>query len=192
MTLKTSNSTETRSWRSGSGTIYPAAPCPESLLDQLAPSEIKVSYPKVSENKECWWMSIKRPRTDYFIAEPRSLVNLLFSVKQSEIWVRDYKSTHPRKFGNHVTVYSKTNAWRAASLRDRNMGENLSPIWPEGHCLNSAKHRPLTAWNHTWAEMRISFRGLLWSFIWHIFQLLILADTTKKLMRWTQLKKRTW
>ena len=72
------------------------------------------------------------------------------------------------------------------------MGENLSPIWPEGHCLNSAKHRPLTAWNHTWAEMRISFRGLLWSFIRHIFQPLILVDTTKKLMRRTQLKKRTW
>ena len=107
MTLKTSNSTEPRSRRSGSGTIYPAAPCPESLLDQLPPSEIKVSSPKVSENKECWWMSIKRPRTDYFIAEPHSLVNLLFSVKQSEIWVRDYKSTHPRKFGNHVTVSAK-------------------------------------------------------------------------------------
>ena len=81
-------------------------------------------------------------------------------------------------------------SWRAASLSDRNMGENLSPIWPEGHCLNSAKHRPLTAWNHTWAEMRISFRGLLWSFIRHIFQPLILADTTKKLMRQTQLKKK--
>ena len=79
--------------------------------------------------------------------------------------------------------------WRAASLSDRNMGENLFPIWPEGHCLNSAKHRPLTAWNHTWAEMRISFRGLLWSFIRHIFQPLILADTTKKLMRRTQLKQ---
>ena len=58
-------------------------------------------------------------------------------------------------------------AWRAASLSDRNMGGNLSPIWQEGHCLNSAKHRPLRAWNHTWAEMRIPFRGLLWSFIWH-------------------------
>ena len=84
---------------------------------------------------------------------------------------------------------SSWNSWRAASLSDRNMGGNLSPIWPEGHCLNSAKHRPLTAWNHTWAEMRISFRGLLWSFIRHIFQPLILADTTKKLMRRTQLKK---
>ena len=55
----------------------------------------------------------------------------------------------------------KTIPWRAASLSDRNMGENLSPIWPGSHCLNSAKHRPLTAWNHTWGEMGISFRDLL-------------------------------
>ena len=54
----------------------------------------------------------------------------------------------------------KPETWRAASFSDRNMGrENLSTIWPKGHCLNSAKHRPLTAWNHTWAEMQISFRN---------------------------------
>ena len=64
-------------------------------------------------------------------------------------------------------------------------------ILPEDHCLNSARHRPLTAWNHTWAEMRISFRDLLWSFIRHSFQRIILADTAIKLMTRTQLKKRT-
>ena len=63
-------------------------------------------------------------------------------------------------------------------------------ILPEDHCLNSARHSPLTAWNHTWAEMRISFRDLLWSFIRHSFQRIILADTAIKLMRRTQLKKR--
>ena len=74
------------------------------------------------------------------------------------------------------------------------MGKNLSPIWPGSHCLNSAKHRPLTAWNHAWGEMKISFRDLLWSFIRHIFQRIILADTTEiiKLMKRTQQKKRTW
>ena len=91
-------------------------------------------------------------------------------------------------------VDTDTVTWRAASPSDRNMGENLSPIWPGNHCLNSAKHRPLTAWNHTWAEIPISFRELLWSFIRHIFQRIILADTTRiiKLIRRTQLKKRTW
>ena len=71
------------------------------------------------------------------------------------------------------------------------MGGNLSPIWPEGNCLNSAEHRPLTSWNHTWVEMWISFRDLLhiWSFIRHIFQRIILADTTIKLTRQTQLKR---
>ena len=71
------------------------------------------------------------------------------------------------------------------------MPATQATILPEDHCLNSARHRPLTAWNHTWAEMRISFRDLLWSFIRHSFQRIILADTAIKLMRRTQLKKRT-
>ena len=42
-------------------------------------------------------------------------------------------------------------------------GPNSS--WPEGHCLNSAKHRP---WKlKTILEMPISSHDLLWSFIQH-------------------------
>ena len=85
---------------------------------------------------------------------------------------------------------------RAASLSDRNMGESLSPIWPGSHCLNSAKHRPLTASNHTWGEMRISFRDLLLKF----YSTYLSTDhfsrhyrnNKAELMRRTQLKKRTW
>ena len=70
------------------------------------------------------------------------------------------------------------------------MEKNLSPIWPGSHCLNSAKHRPLTAWNHTWGILRISYEALFYiSFDGSFF-----AHTTEiiKLMRRTQLKKRTW
>ena len=63
-------------------------------------------------------------------------------------------------------------------------------------CLNSAKHRPLTAWNHTWGEMRISFRDLLLK----IYSTYLSTDhfsrhyryNKAELLRRTQLEKRTW
>ena len=129
-----------------------------------------------------------------FGAHSQSTKHVAAARKVSPNWSQETITFH----SSNSIVWSQGNAplWRAASLSDRNMGENLSPIWPGSHCLNSAKHRPLTAWNHTWGEMRISFRDLLLK----LYSTYLSMDhfsrhyrnNKAELMRRTQLKKRTW